>query len=100
MGETSLVITRRVLEQVEIGGDNQKQIALPNSSQDIRNQLKSINFENKKTIRLGNSIPLIVGDTGAIWRTHNEDRFADFDEIFNLLSRRPDEEFRIMCHIE
>ncbi|MBW1803029.1 MAG: hypothetical protein JRJ85_20140 [Deltaproteobacteria bacterium] len=100
MGEISLVVTEAVLAEVGRGHDFQKQIALRKSSNDISAHLANINRDNMMTIILGNSIRLIVGDIGAIWRAHNNDHLEDFDDIYNLLSRRPDEEFRSICHIE
>ena len=101
MGEITLVVTKDVLVEVFVKYNHyEKQIALRKASDDIIPLLVGINRDNRKTIILGNSIRLILGNNHAIWREHNDKHLEDFDDIFHLLSRRPDIEFRCLCQIE
>ena len=95
MGELGLVVTRRVLEHVARGAGDQKQIAVRGASAELAGRLRQVNARQRNTLRLGGCIELVVGDPGAIWRAHQAGEMAaDFDSLFELLSRRPDVEMR------
>ncbi len=101
MGEVSIVVTKNVLVEVFVRGhQSQKQIALRGMSADIKAHISNCTKENTKKLILGDSIPLIVSDNHAIWRKANKDSPEDFDDIFNLLSRRPDIPVKFICRIE
>lgn len=52
------------------------------------------NARNRVEIRLGGIISLLVGDTHAIWHSHNvasETQRKDFERLFLLLANHPDQ---------
>ena len=97
MGEVGLVVTRRVLEHVGRGAGDQKQIAVRGASAEIAGRLREVTARQRITLRLGGCVELVVGDPGAIWRAHQAGEMAaDFDSLFELLSRRPDVEMQLV----
>jgi len=43
-------------------------------------------------MRIADSFVLSVGDTGAIWRSHNVEATEVFDSLYDLLATTPDQE--------
>lgn len=95
----SLSVTQKVLSHVARDNSGEKQIAIRGVSPELRDRLKLANAKNHVTIVLGNAVLLIVGDTGAIWRAHNNTYAEDFDLLFELLSRRPDANMEFLCRV-
>lgn len=100
MGQISLVVTSKVLQRDAPGRLGERQIAFRHASPDLAHRLEAANASNQLAIRLGGSATLIVGDTGAIWRSHNRGQDELVDALFALLSRRPDSEMRFLCDLE
>lgn len=100
MGQLELVVTRAELDHCkETGNKSERQITLRSPSADIADIIKGLNRNNRVTLVLGSCVSLVVGDTSAIWRAHNEEYSEDFDILFNLLARRPDREMRFLCEL-
>ncbi len=97
MSEISLVVTKGVSERCHLV--NQRQIAYRDPSDDIRSDLEKADGANRLTLTLGGFVRLQVGDTGAIWRSHNPNREAIFDALFDLLNQRPDIPMRFVCEL-
>jgi hypothetical protein len=91
MPHITIAVTEDVLDQIEAGQDHQRQLAVRRSSDDLRAVLDTATRENRIPIGICNTITLIAGDTDAFWRVHqdNDERQADFDDLFALLRRRP-----------
>lgn len=100
MAEISLVVTKRVIDHISGGNENQSQIAIRIPSEDIKPILSQLTANNRMTIILGGYVRLIVGDIGAIWLAHNSSHADDFMSLFTLLSRRPGKEMRFLCELE
>lgn len=77
----------------------QRQIAFGDPSADIAQRLSKLNRDQRANLRLGSLLTRVVGDTGAIWRSHNETQAADFDALFSLLLRRPGMPMRFLCDL-
>jgi len=100
MAEISLVVTQAVLDHVSGGNANQGQIAMRSPSLEIQPDIAQLSARNRRTLVLGESIVLNIGDSGAIWLAHNREHEEDFMSLFHLLSRRPGTEMRFLCEIE
>ncbi len=68
-----------------------RQIAIKRASAELRAILDTASKATPITLRLGERIILVVGDTHAIWRTHNMANLNEYDRLFDLLALRPDE---------
>jgi hypothetical protein len=99
MGEINLVVTSRVQQRDASVTLEERQIAYRSPSADIAPVLGKANANSRVTIRLGGFLDLSVGDTGAIWRAHNNDKRQEFDRLFDLLRSRPDVEMRFLCEL-
>ena len=97
MGQISLLVTSRVLERDSPERLNERQIAYRSPSEDLKAALGTASSTNRMAIDLGEFVTLVVGDTSAVWRSHNVDRARAFDAFFGLLSQRPDREMRVLC---
>jgi hypothetical protein len=98
--EISLYVTRGVVDHTSTAPANQRQIAYSAASPDIADVLREANRERRIRLRLGGLFYLEVGDTSAIWRAHNSECSADFDALFSLLARYPDQPMRFLCAVE
>jgi hypothetical protein len=99
MPEISLVVTQRVFDRTVPDHRDEAQLAIRSASEDIAPSIRQLNAKNRANLRLGGFITLVVGDTAAIWRSHNKHQVEDFDALFNLLARRPDQEMRFLCDL-
>ena len=99
MGQITLVVTRPEYEHFNAGHTAQAQIALRSASSDIAPVIAALSSKNRVTPILGGCVSLVAGDPGAIWRAHNEQHAQDFDSLFDLLARRPDDEMRFLCEL-
>jgi len=55
--------------------------------------------KNKVNIAIGGIINLVVGDTHAIWHSHNnttEQQMKNFERLFPLLANNPDKEVKFL----
>lgn len=87
----TLTVTQPVLRQVAEKGESQRQIAIQGASAEILQRLRETRRENPLRILIGGVFPLTVGDTVAIWFSHQtegEER-EDFISLYNLLARHP-----------
>ena len=99
MTQITLLVTRAVKERDVPERIKERQIAYRSPSADIAPSLKTANAERRIPIRLGGFVDLAVGDTGAIWRSHNVGQDQAFDKLFDLLSSRPEIEMRFLCEV-
>lgn len=99
MGQVTLVVTRPELEHFTAGHRDEAQIALRSPSPDIAPTIRALTSSHRARLVLGGCVSLVAGDPGAIWRAHNEQHAEDFDALFNLLARRPDQEMRFLCEV-
>lgn len=86
-----LKVTSKVLQQTTVS-NAQEQIAVVQVPDHLKALFSGINKNNRKKIRIGSVLELNVGDTHAIWGTHNEN-YEDFSNLFNFLSKYPDKAF-------
>ena len=88
----TLAVTVPVIQQVNQGHDFQMQLAIRDASTDLSDLIRTANAENKVTVLVCGVFMLFVGDTGAIWRSHQNpgSQTDDFDNLYSLLARRPD----------
>ena len=100
MAKINLVVTQAELDHFHSGHELEAQIALRNPSPEIIKTLRGLTAKNRVKLVLGGCIILVAGDPGAIWRAHNEEFMKDFDSLFYLLARRPDQELTMYCEIE
>jgi hypothetical protein len=99
MPEISLYVTRGVVEHSTVTAADQRQIAYREASADIAERLRAANRDHRVVLQLGDLVLLTVGDTSAIWRSHNKERAADFDALFEMLARYPDRPMRFLCEL-
>ena len=96
MNEVKLKVTSNVLRQVKQEDKwHQAQIA-------VTSPTFGANSKNRKEIVLGGVIKLAVGDTHAIWYSHNkttDTQMKDFKKLFFLLANHPDEEMKFLYSI-
>jgi len=88
----TLAVTQGVINQVNTGHTYQRQLAIQGSSAGLNAQIEAANKYNQVVVSILNGINLNVGDTGAIWASHqaNGVQADDFNDLYSLLSRRPD----------
>jgi hypothetical protein len=99
VAEISLYVTPGVTDRMSTAPAHQHQIAYNEPSQDIAPRLREVNGQQRASVRLGGLVVLEVGDTGAIWRTHNERHADDFEALFQLLARYPGRSMRFLCEL-
>lgn len=86
MNLLKLKVTSKVLNHVHSVADiNQQQIAFLAISGDLREQASTIRKDRRYSVIIADQIHLILGDTSAIWRSH-QDNTDGFDLLFQLLS--------------
>ncbi|MEI6236796.1 MAG: hypothetical protein WCT04_27365 [Planctomycetota bacterium] len=96
MPHITLAVTQAVLAQVAkpSGGPKQRQIAIRNSSPTLAAQIATASAKAGVfiTVNVSGQFALVVGDTGAVWASHqaNGMQSLDFNDLYTLLSRRPD----------
>ena len=98
MPRINLLVTSNVLNLVSEGRIEQCQIAIRRPSAEIRADLAQARASEPVHLHLGGLIPMVVGDTPAIWRVHQPDP-VDFDRLFELLGRRPGHEMTFACDL-
>ena len=100
MNSITLAVTQKtaayLADQPDMGG---RQIAIKDASPSIRVVLDNANKKAPVTIRLGQRITLSVGDTHAIWRSHNMDNVEEYDRLFDLLACHPDKPMLFPCEL-
>jgi hypothetical protein len=101
MPTIKLRVTQAVVSRVNAGHTGEQQIAYRTDSPEIRQRLAQVRRHQRVNAEIGGSLGLVVGDTGAIWRSHNADRHAaDFDWLYEFLAHRPGTELEFTCRIE
>ena len=89
----TLKVTSKVISHViNAQSKNQEQIALKVVSGQLLEQKHNITKSNKVDILVANQMTLTLGDTSAIWKSHQSDQ-VDFNVLFEFLSTKPDGEF-------
>lgn len=76
-----------------------RQLAIKDASPNIRAALDKATKDNVVKILLGQRLTLVVGDTHAIWRSHNMICTADYDALFDLIALRPDATMVFLCDV-
>ena len=99
MGYVNLVVTQAELDHYKSGHELEAQLALRSPSPEIAEILSGLTAKNRVKLILGDCVTLVAGDPGAIWRAHNEEYVKDFDSLFFMLARRPDQEMRFICEV-
>ena len=94
----NLRVTQAVLVSSEFA-INQRQIAVSEPTGGLGEVIAHVNGNNRKWLRLGDSLILVIGDTGAIWRSHNQEYQQDFDRLFEFLAKNPDQKVKFICSI-
>lgn len=81
-----LAVTSKVLRQAQ-GNPNQRQIGTARKY-------------NRIPLTVGDRGQLAVGDTGAIWYSHQgtSSQVARFQALYEELARDPDQRVRFSCH--
>lgn len=98
MAEISLYVTPGVVDHTSATPAHQQQIAFKDATPDIAAQLRAANRNRHVRLQLGGLLTIAVGDTGAMWRSHNHDS-GDFDALFRLLGRYPGKPMRFVCEV-
>ncbi len=102
MDTVMLKVTRKVLAQSQNSPD-QRQIAISDASNpELKAQFEMAGKNRKIRLLLARRISLCMGDTGAIWYSHNrasKKNQDDFDQLFLLLAHHPDAPFQFICEV-
>ena len=100
MSYITLAVTEAVIRQVESSGqENERQIAIVDSSTELRRFFDTASRRNKIPIRVCGVLGLSVGDTHAIWAAHQVPglQSEDFKSFYELLARRPEMAVKFDC---
>jgi hypothetical protein len=91
MNHITLAVTEAVIHQVQKAGENQRQIAIQGASPELLARIQNARAEAPTAVCILNAFELVVGDTSAIWRSHQQTQIQaeDFSSIYELLERRP-----------
>jgi hypothetical protein len=91
MPHITLAVTDRVIQQVDAGHDYQRQLAVQGASPDLRALIDTASANNQVPVAVCGVFALSVGDTGAIWESHQAagHQADDFADLYALLARRP-----------
>lgn len=91
MSHITLTVTDRVIQQVQAGHGFQRQLAVQGASPDLRALIDTATGDNRVLVAVGGEFELSVGDTGAIWGSHQAQghQADDFADLYALLARRP-----------
>ena len=91
MPHITLAVTDRVIQQVAAGHDYQRQLAVQDASPDLRALIDTASAANRVPVSVCGVFALSIGDTGAIWGSHQVagDQADDFADLYALLARRP-----------
>lgn len=99
MDTVMLKVTRKVLAQSQ-NNRNQRQISISDaSSPELKALFETAGKNRRIRLLLATKIPLWMGDTGAIWDSHNQDNQGDFERLFALLAHHPDAPFQFICEV-
>jgi hypothetical protein len=92
MQHITLAVTGRVIQQVQVSDDSQRQLAIQGASPDLGALIETASGGNRVTIAVCGTFELSIGDTGAIWGSHQAagHQVDDFADLYRLLARRPD----------
>lgn len=97
MPHITLCVTNAVLAHVTAGHETQRQIAIREASPEIVHALAGATADHRMEVNVNGNFPLTVGDTNAIWESHQTGtQTADFADLFSLLARRPGTNVRFM----
>ena len=66
MDQVTLTVTHAVLDHCQNGRQNQAQIAVRDPTEALGVAIGEVTGDSRITIKLGNSVKLVVGDRGAI----------------------------------
>ncbi|MEZ9534006.1 hypothetical protein BCT40_05930 [Vibrio lentus] len=77
---------------------NQEQIVFKATSGKLVEKSPLATKHNMIKITVLGQLNLLLGDTSAIWRSHQENK-SDFDALYDLLKQKPDAEFIAPYHI-
>lgn len=86
-----LKVTSKVIQQTAVS-NAQEQIAVVQVPDHLKAVFGDLNKKHPQKIRIGSVLELDVGDTHAIWGTHNESS-EDFKNLYSFLSGYPDKSF-------
>jgi hypothetical protein len=91
MPHITLSVTDRVIRQVQVGHDFQRQLAIQGASPGLRALIETASGGNRVSIAVCGVFELSIGDTGAIWGSHQAagHQADDFADLYRLLARRP-----------
>ena len=94
-----LAVTSKVLRPAQCN-PNQRQIAIRGASEGIQTQIGTARKYNRIPLTVGDRGQLAVGDTGAIWYSHQgtSSQVARFQALYEELVRDPDQRVRFGCH--
>jgi len=93
----TLAVTQSVIDQATAEGRSQMQLAIQDCSSEVREALALATGTACIPVVLGRCVHLDIGDTAAVWRSHNQARSEDFDLIYGLLARRPGQGMTFLC---
>lgn len=100
MAEIGLRVTQKELDHVARVGKSQRQVGISSVSDDIAPRIRGRQKgQPRELLRLGGCIELVLGDTSAIWASHNSTRLREFDALYGFLSKFPDREVRFPCEM-
>jgi hypothetical protein len=95
MPHITLTVTQSVIDQVTRAGESQRQMAIKDASPELASQIQTATAANRIRIPLLNAFDLTVGDTSAIWYSHQVGIQAeDFINLYQILARRPEQPIR------
>jgi hypothetical protein len=95
MAYITLAVTANVIAQVDRAGESQRQIAIQDASPELARQIQAATAANRIQVAILSAFELTVGDTSAIWYSHQVGiQPDDFTSLYEILARRPDKQIR------
>jgi hypothetical protein len=101
MDYIGLTVTNREIAYADDKGPNNRQIAIQGRSEQLRIRTVEARRENRLTLRIGGEFTVILGDTTAIWSSHQESEanLADFNSLFNFLAQRTGRQISFVAEV-
>lgn len=102
MPQITLRVTGPVIQQVQDGRPFQRQLAIQDASPDLGVLIGAASSVNRVRIAICGVFELSIGDTSAIWGSHQAAGLQadDFSNLYELLARRPNVPVTFPCQLE
>jgi hypothetical protein len=99
MSMIMIAVTSGVLRQEKVDRLQARQLAIRGGSKVVMRTVRKASKMHMVSILLADRVKLLIGDNGAIWRSHNPQAQREFDLLFDLLALKPDASMQFGCEL-